>query len=283
MEFRRYPTIQRAYPGLRFVSSGLRSSESQSSNPEAWRKSPATLPPQTVIKFLDSPSPNTRGVSRASRGAGRAAVAFVGRLTPVPRRRPKPHGPGAPFRAPLGFHWRRRRAWSERRPSVVWSPRAVDSNGQSTGGHAEQAYKHRARDAGQTGKACGDYRLCALPTLHTGLRGLRPRRSARPRSCEGRPLRGKTLRKTSGAPAPRERCCLTFAPLCNGVPASWNSRTLSRSLAAATASGALPPMFARRTARGLTAEGVAGNVSRVGIDRTIAADAADFDPTLLHG
>ena len=50
--------------------------------------------------------PTARGVSRASRGAGRAAVADAGRLTPVLRRRPKPHGSGAPFRAPLGFHWR---------------------------------------------------------------------------------------------------------------------------------------------------------------------------------
>jgi len=44
----------------------------------------------------------------------------------------------------------------------------VDINGQSTGGHAEQAYKHRARDAGRTGKSCGDYRLCALPNCTQG-------------------------------------------------------------------------------------------------------------------
>ena len=158
----------------------------------------ATLPPQTRINIPVQPVPDTRGVSRASRGAGRAAVAFVGRLTRVSRRRPKPHGSGAPFRAPLGFHWRRRRAWSERRPSVVWSPRAVDSNGQSTGGHAEQAYKHRARDAGKTGKACGDYRLCALPTLHTGLRGLAAPAFRAPSLCEGR------LCANLGRVAPRE-------------------------------------------------------------------------------
>jgi hypothetical protein len=38
----------------------------------------------------------------------------------------------------------------------------------STGGAAEQAYKHRARDAGRTGKSCGDYRLCALPNCTQG-------------------------------------------------------------------------------------------------------------------
>ena len=110
------------------------------------------------------PVPTARGVSRASRGAGRAAVADAGRLTRVSRRRPKPHGSGAPFRAPLGFHWRRRRAWSERRQSAVWSPSAVDSNGQSTGGHAEQAYKHRARDAGQPANPAATTPVC-FPTI----------------------------------------------------------------------------------------------------------------------
>jgi hypothetical protein len=69
---------------------------------------------------------------------------------------------------------------------AVWSPSAVDINGQSTGGHAEQAYKHRARDAGRNRQILRRLSPVCLTQLHTGPRGLRPRRSARPRiSCGG--------------------------------------------------------------------------------------------------
>ena len=69
----------------------------------------------------------------------------------------------------------------------------MDINGQSTGGHAEQAYKHRARDAGRNRQILRRLSPVCLTYLHTGLRGFRPRRSARPR------ISGGNQRHSSGA------------------------------------------------------------------------------------
>ena len=65
---------------------------------------------------------------------------------------------------------------------VVWGPSAVDINGQSTGGHAEQAYKHRARDAGRNRQILRRLPPVCITNKRTqGCGVFRPRRSARPR------------------------------------------------------------------------------------------------------
>jgi hypothetical protein len=138
---------------------------------------------------------HTRGVSRASRGVGRAAVADAGRLTSVPH-----------LAAQVAWLWRAvpRTTWPplaaasdvvRSSAGVVWGPSAVDINGQSTGGHAEQAYKHRARDAGPNRQILRRLSPVCLTQLHTGLRGFStPAFRAPSHFCEG-----KKRHKTSGA------------------------------------------------------------------------------------
>lgn len=131
-------------------------------------------------------------------------MAYAGRLTPAPCRRPKLHGSGARHRAPLWLHWRRRRAWSERRRMRRLSPRAVDTNGQVHRGSRRASLQTPRAGRRETGKACGDFCLCAFTQSHTGLRGF---------SGPGVPRalvfgEGKTCAKNSGAEnAPRERFC----------------------------------------------------------------------------
>jgi hypothetical protein len=83
-------------------------------------------------------------------------------------------------------------------------PRAVDRNGQSTGGVAEQAEERRARDAGTSGRLSVTV-ACVLSIIRTQGRG----RFGAPASRA--PLVGAALSAhASGANAPRER---------GGVPA----------------------------------------------------------------
>lgn len=114
--------------------------------------------------FPRQPVPTARGVPRASRGAGRAAVADAGRVTPAPYRRPKSHGSGAPFRAPLGFHWRRRRTWSKRRQASFGAHERWISTVSPPGGMRSKPTNTARGTPVATGKSCGEFRLCALPT-----------------------------------------------------------------------------------------------------------------------
>ena len=126
------------------------------------------------------PVPTARGVSRASRGAGRAAVAFAGRLTPVPHWRPKSHGSGAPIRAPLGFHWRRRRTWSDRRQAPFGAHQRWISTVSPPGGMRSKPTNTARGMPGEPANPAATI-ACVLTHSHTGLRGFSARRSARPR------------------------------------------------------------------------------------------------------
>jgi hypothetical protein len=163
------------------------------------------------------PVPTARGVSRASRGAGRAAVAFAGRLTSVPHWRPKSHGSGAPFRAPLGLHWRRRRTWSDRRLASFGAHQRWISTVSPPGGMRSKPTNTARGTPDITGKSCGEFLPVCLTHSHTGLRGFSaPAFRAPSHFCAG---------QTSGTKpralfAPRERGRLTLFSSRAGVSPS---------------------------------------------------------------
>jgi hypothetical protein len=178
-------------------------SEGKALSPPHCRPNPGT--------YSYATRPTARGVSRASRGAGRAAVADAGRLTSVPHWRAKSHGSGAPFRAPLGFHWRRRRTWSDRRLASFGAHQRWISTVSPPGGMRSKPTNTARGTPDLTGKSCGEFCLCALPNCTQGCGVFRPRRSARPRIL----VRGKPAAKNFGRTfAPRERGRLIFSPLC---------------------------------------------------------------------
>jgi hypothetical protein len=102
------------------------------------------------------PGPAKGSLANVTR-LGPVAVAAIGvtRRTTLPRQ-PKLPGPGALCRVPLGTNggqcWRGHSAMHRFVPAAVvrW-PRVSEGtrNGNTTGGRAEQASKHRARDAGE--------------------------------------------------------------------------------------------------------------------------------------
>ena len=146
------------------------------------------------------PAPGTEGrlISVFRRGAGsggRWGALEMRRHNPC--RRSKPLRPGAP----AARHWAplTAAAGTVRSAGHRLGPKAVDRRpshskgkvgclkGKSTGGGAEQAYKHRARDAGEPAPR-GDFACASKLTTCTGLRGTQSRlRNPRRLDCAGAP------------------------------------------------------------------------------------------------
>jgi hypothetical protein len=119
----------------------------------------------------------------------------------------------------------------------------VDINGQSTGGHAEQAYKHRARDAGRNRQILRRLSPVCLTQLHTGLRGF----SAPAFRAPSHFFAGKTSGTARVLFAPRERGRLALFSSRAGASVARMERSAIRAFVSGAGKSRISLRFMRAT------------------------------------